>query len=151
MAINMQGEELLPADKDTVWAMLNDPEVLSACIPGCESLEKTSETSFMAVVMMKIGPVKARFHGNVKFEDFDPPNGYRIVGSGEGGVAGKAEGGAKVRLEEVEGGTLLVYEAEAKIVGKIAQIGNRLVASVAKKLAHRFFANFSNAVKGRAG
>ncbi|WP_417209716.1 CoxG family protein [Antarctobacter sp.] len=149
MAIDMSGEALLPAEKAVVWEMLNDPEVLQACIPGCEELERTSDNGFAAVARVKIGPVKARFKGAVTLEDMDPPNGYRIVGSGEGGVAGFAEGGATVRLEEAEGGTLLKYEASAKVGGKLAQIGNRLVGGVAKKMADQFFANFEEAVKAR--
>lgn len=150
MAIVMKGSAVLPADKSVVWEMLNDAEVLKACIPGCESLEKTSDTSFSAVAKMKIGPVKAKFKGAVTLEDMNPPNSYRIVGSGEGGVAGFAEGGAFVELEDTDDGTLLKYSAEAKVGGKLAQIGNRLVGGVAKKMADQFFAKFEEAVKERA-
>jgi len=150
MAIDISGEAFLPAKKALVWEMLNDTDTLRACIPGCESLEKTSEGGFAAVASVKIGPVKARFKGSVKLEDMDPPNSYRIVGAGEGGVAGFAEGGARVRLEVSDGGTILKYEAEAKVGGKLAQIGNRLVGGVAKKMADQFFANFADAVSERA-
>jgi uncharacterized protein len=149
MAINMVGEASLPAQKSAVWNLLNDPEVLKACIPGCESLEMLSETRFAAIAKVKVGPVRATFRGKVNLEDLDPPNGYRLVGEGDGGVAGFAKGGAKVQLLEVDGGTLLRYEVEAHIGGKLAQIGARLIDGVAKKTADEFFANFSEAVKNR--
>jgi carbon monoxide dehydrogenase subunit G len=146
MAFTMTGEQILPADKATVWRMLNDAEVLKASIPGCEDLTKTSDTSFAAVAKIKLGPVKATFKGNVELSDIDPPNGYTISGQGEGGVAGFAKGGAKVRLEDVEGGTRLVYDVEAQIGGKLAQLGARLINGVAKKMADEFFAKFAQAV-----
>jgi uncharacterized protein len=147
MAMTMTGEFVLPADKATVWARLNDPETLKASIPGCESLEKTSDTEFEAVVKVKIGPVSARFKGKVRLTDIDAPNSYRIVGEGEGGVAGFAKGGATVRLAEAEGGgTRLSYEVDAQVGGKIAQLGARLVDGTAKKLAAEFFDNFAKAL-----
>src|SRR5579863_10774267 len=103
MAMTMTGETTLPADRAKVWAMLNDPAVLKACIPGCQSLEKTSDTSFAATVKVKIGPVGATFKGAVQLTDLDPPNGYTISGEGEGGIAGFAKGGAKVRLSDAAG------------------------------------------------
>ncbi len=109
MAMTMSGEIQLPASRDVVWQKLNDPEVLKATIPGCESLEKTSDTSFQAVAVTKIGPVKAKWKGKVNLTDLDPPNGYKIVGEGEGGVAGFAKGSADVRLSDKDGGTLLTY------------------------------------------
>ena len=149
MAMTMTGEFMLPADKATVWARLNDAATLQAAIPGCESLEKTSDTEFAAVVKVKIGPVSARFKGKVRLTDIDAPNSYRIVGEGEGGVAGFAKGGATVRLAEVEGGgTRLGYEVEAQVGGKIAQLGARLVDGTAKKLAAEFFDNFAKALGG---
>lgn len=150
MAINMAGEAQLAAPKETVWAMLNDPEVLQACIPGCESLEKVSDTAFSAVAKVKLGPVKAAFRGKVSLEDLDPPNGYRLVGEGDGGISGFAKGGARVDLVENDGGTLLRYEAEAQIGGKLAQIGSRLVGGVAKKMADEFFSRFSELVAAHA-
>ncbi|MDB5596028.1 MAG: carbon monoxide dehydrogenase [Hyphomicrobiales bacterium] len=150
MAMTMKGEVALPADRETVWAKLNDPEVLKACIPGCQTLEKTSETSFTAVVKLKVGPVGATFKGNVELTDLDPPNGYRISGQGEGGVAGFAKGGATVSLTDpAEGaeGCTLNYNVEANVGGKIAQLGARLIDGVAKKTADQFFANFAAAVK----
>ena len=143
MAMTMQGEVVLPADRATVWAALNDPEVLKTCIPGCESLEKTSDTEFKAVAKVSIGPVKATFKGAVQLSDLDPPNGYTIGGEGQGGIAGFAKGGAKVRLEEVPEGTRLAYDVDAQVGGKIAQLGGRLINGVAKKYADEFFANFA--------
>jgi carbon monoxide dehydrogenase subunit G len=148
MAMTMTGEVQLPAARDTVWAKLNDADVLKACIPGCEELEKLSDTEFKAVAVSKIGPVKARFKGNVHLTDLDPPNGYRISGEGDGGVAGFAKGGATVSLADKDGGTLLTYNVEAQIGGKLAQLGQRLVNGAAKKVADDFFANFAKAVSG---
>jgi carbon monoxide dehydrogenase subunit G len=148
MAMTMTGEVQLPAAKDTVWTKLNDADVLKACIPGCEELEKLSDTEFKAVAVSKIGPVKARFKGNVHLTDLDPPNGYRISGEGDGGVAGFAKGGATVALADKDGGTLLTYNVEAQIGGKLAQLGQRLVNGAAKKVADDFFANFAKAVSG---
>jgi carbon monoxide dehydrogenase subunit G len=148
MAMTMKGEVPLPADKQTVWAKLNDPDVLKACIPGCQSLDKTSDTSFAAVVKLKVGPVSATFKGAVDLLDLDPPNGYRISGQGEGGIAGFAKGGAKVALTDAEGGgTLLSYDVEANVGGKIAQLGARLIDGVAKKNADQFFTTFAEVVK----
>src|SRR3984893_7960544 len=110
MAMTMNGEGQLPDTPEAVWAKLNDSDVLSACIPGCESLEKLSEVEFEAVAVTKVGPVKARFKGKVRLSDLDPPNHYRISGEGDGGVAGFARGGASVSLQPKEGGTLLTYE-----------------------------------------
>ncbi len=148
MAVNMSGEVVLAADRERVWAMLNDPEVLKICIPGCETFERDGENAFRAVAKVKIGPVNARFKGKVNLTDIDAPNSYRISGEGEGGVAGFAKGGAAVRLEPAEGGTRLVYDVEATVGGKIAQLGSRLVNSVAKKNADAFFAKFAEAVGG---
>lgn len=147
MALEMHGDYELPVSRERVWAALNDPEMLKRCIPGCEELEKLSDTEFRAVAVAKVGPVKARFKGNVTLTDLNPPEGYRISGQGDGGIAGFAKGGAAVRLEPTEaGGTNLHYEAEAQIGGKLAQIGQRLVAGTAKKIADEFFANFAKAV-----
>ncbi len=143
MAMTMQGEVVLPAGREKVWTALNDPDVLKSCIPGCQELEKTSDTGFRAVAKLSIGPVKATFKGAVKLSDLDPPNGYTISGEGQGGVAGFAKGGAKVRLEDAEGGTRLTYDVDAQVGGKIAQLGGRLINGVAKKYADEFFANFA--------
>ena len=147
MAMTMNGEVTLPAGIDAVWAALNDPEVLKACIPGCEQLNKDDDTHFSAVVKVKLGPVKATFKGKVELVDLDPPNGYRIQGEGEGGIAGFAKGGAKVALSDAgENQTLLRYDVEAQVGGKLMQLGSRLIDSVSKKLADEFFANFAKAV-----
>ena len=146
MAMTMTGEIQLAAPREAVWAKLNDPAVLKACIPGCEELEKTEDQGFRAVARMKVGPVSARFRGKVTLSDLDPPNGYKISGEGEGGVAGFAKGGARVDLVEREGGTLLSYHVDAQIGGKLAQLGQRLINGTAKKMADEFFANFARAL-----
>jgi carbon monoxide dehydrogenase subunit G len=146
MAMTMAGEYQLPASQQTVWEKLNDPAVLKACIPGCQELERTGDNGFKAVATIKIGPVKATFKGNVTLSDLDPPNGYKISGQGEGGVAGFAKGGATVKLAPKDGGTLLTYNVEAQIGGKLAQLGQRLVNGAAKKVADDFFGNFVKAV-----
>jgi carbon monoxide dehydrogenase subunit G len=143
MAMTMNGEVQLSASRETVWEKLNDPEVLKACIPGCEELEPTEESGFRAVAKMKVGPVSARFKGRVTLSDLDPPRGYKITGEGEGGVAGFAKGGATVTLDDRDGGTLLTYNVEAQIGGKLAQLGQRLILGSAKKLADEFFNNFA--------
>ena len=149
MAMTMNGEVQLKAAPQVVWEKLNDPEILKQCIPGCEQLEKTAENEFVAVATNKIGPVKARFKGKVRFTDIDPPNGYKISGEGDGGVAGFAKGGATVRLEPVDGGgTTLKYSVEAQIGGKLAQLGQRLINGAAKKMADQFFAKFVTTVEG---
>ena len=148
MAMTMNGEVQLAAPRKAVWDKLNDPEVLKASIPGCEELEKTDDQGFRATVKVKVGPVSARFKGKVTLSDLDTPNGYRISGEGEGGVAGFAKGGANVALAEKDGGTLLSYNVEAQIGGKLAQLGQRLINGSAKKLADEFFANFAKAVQG---
>jgi carbon monoxide dehydrogenase subunit G len=147
MAMVMTGEQQLAAPREKVWAMLNDPAVLKTCIPGCESLETIGENEFQAIATNRIGPVKARFKGKVRLSDMDPPNGYRISGEGDGGIAGFAKGGATVKLTPKDGGTLLTYNVEAQIGGKLAQLGQRLVNGAAKKLADDFFAKFAQAVK----
>jgi len=146
MAMTMSGEYQLAVPQETVWEKLNDAETLKACIPGCEQLDKTSPTEFEAVAVTKIGPVKARFKGKVTLSDLDPPNGYTISGQGDGGVAGFAKGGATVKLAPKDGGTLLSYNVEAQIGGKLAQLGQRLINGVAKKMADDFFQKFAAAV-----
>ena len=146
MAMTMSGAVQLPAKREAVWAKLNDAEVLKTCVPGCEQLDKVSDTEFQAIASIKIGPVKARWKGKVRLSDLDPPNGYKITGEGEGGVAGFAKGNAVVGLTDKDGGTLLSYNVEAQIGGKLAQLGQRLINSAAKKTADDFFANFAKAV-----
>jgi carbon monoxide dehydrogenase subunit G len=141
--MKLSGEHHISADRQTVWDALNDPEILKACLPGCEELEKTSETDMTAKITTKIGPVKATFTGAVTLSDLDPPNGYTLKGEGQGGAAGFASGSAKVSLSDGEnGGTILQYTVEARVGGKLAQIGSRLIDSVSKKLAAQFFDTF---------
>src|SRR5215831_1865370 len=125
--MEMAGERLISASKATVWNALNDPEILKASIPGCETLEAVSETEMTATVAIKLGPISARFAGRVKLSDIDPPNGYTLSGEGKGGPAGFAKGAAKVRLDEQTGATLLRYTVEAQVGGKLAQLGSRLI------------------------
>ena len=146
MPMTMTGEVQLPASLEAVWAKLNDADVLKACIPGCEELTKASDTEFQAVAVTKIGPVKARFKGKVHLTDLNPPYGYKIAGEGDGGVAGFAKGGATVTLADNDGGTLLTYNVEAQIGGKLAQLGQRLINGAAKKIADDFFKNFAATV-----
>jgi len=149
--MQINDSQRIPASKDKVWAALNDPEVLKACIPGCQNLEMTSPTEMTATVVFKVGPVKATFGGKVTLSELDPPNSYRITGEGSGGVAGFAKGGAAVRLEaESPDVTILHYEVDAQIGGKLAQLGQRLIDSTARKLSADFFAAFGKAVGGEA-
>jgi uncharacterized protein len=147
MALTMTGEVDLPAPQHVVWAKLNDADVLKASIPGCESLEKLSETEFQAVAKIKIGPVTATFKGRVELSEIDAPNGYTISGEGQGGIAGFAKGGAKVQLSPSETGTRMTYEVEAHVGGKIAQLGARLIDGVAKRMADQFFERFAEQVQ----
>ena len=146
--MEMTGERRIPASRQAVWDALNDPEILKQCIAGCESLDKTSDTEFSARVTSRVGPVTAKFTGKVELSDIDPPNGYTISGEGQGGVAGFAKGGAKVQLAEDGDGTLLTYEANGTVGGKLAQIGSRLIDSTARKMADDFFDKFAEAVGG---
>ncbi len=146
--MDMTGEYRVPAPRETVWQALNDVEVLRQSIPGCDEIEKTSDTSFTAKVTAKVGPVKAKFSGAVTLSDIDPPNGYTISGEGTGGAAGFAKGGAQVTLEEDGDGTLLKYTVNATVGGKLAQIGSRLIDSTSKKMANEFFGKFVEVVGG---
>jgi carbon monoxide dehydrogenase subunit G len=148
--MDMTGEYRISASREEVWRALNDTEILKNCIPGCDEMEKTSDTEFAAKVTAKVGPVKAKFSGAVALSDIDPPNGYTISGEGTGGPAGFAKGGAQVRLEPDGDGTLLKYTVNATVGGKLAQIGSRLIDSTAKKMANDFFGNFAEAVGGEA-
>ena len=144
--MDMTGERRIAASRETVWQALNDPTVLKASIPGCETLEKVSDTDMTATAAVRIGPIAARFAGAVHLSDLDPPNSYTIGGEGQGGVAGFAKGGATVSLSDQDGGTLLTYDVEAQIGGKLAQLGQRLINSAAKKTADDFFVKFAAAV-----
>jgi uncharacterized protein len=150
MGMKLDGEVLLPAAREQVWKCLNDPEILMKCIPGCERLERKSDTCMSATSKLKIGPITAKFGGSVTFSDIDPPNGYKISGEGEGGVAGFAKGSAVVKLLEQEGGTLLSYVVEVQIGGKIAQLGQRLITGTAKKLSDKFFSDFASQMSEEA-
>jgi carbon monoxide dehydrogenase subunit G len=141
--MEIKGEYKIAAPRDKVFAALNDPAILQACIPGCESLEKTSDTEMKAKVRLRIGPVSANFAGKVTLSDIDPPNGYRISGEGQGGVAGFAKGGAVVTLRDDGGATVLDYNVDAQVGGKIAQVGARLIDGTARKLADEFFGKFA--------
>jgi len=150
--MDMTGQHTIPAPRQTVWEALNDPDVLKACIPGCEEIERTGDDGFAAKVSVKVGPVKAKFGGQVTLSDIDPPNGYTISGEGKGGAAGFAKGGAKVKLTDADGGgTVLSYEVNASVGGKLAQIGARLIDSTARKYANDFFEKFTEIAAGRAG
>ena len=144
--MDMTGTQHIEAPRDVVWAALNDVEVLKQSIPGCQSIEKVSDTGMNAKVTLKVGPVKATFTGKVTLSDLDPPNGYTITGEGSGGAAGFAKGSAVVRLVEDAGATNLNYEVKAQIGGKLAQLGSRLIDATSKKLAAEFFEKFSEAV-----
>jgi len=142
--MNLSGEYRLPLPRTVVWDGLNNPEILKQCIPGCEELTKTEDNGFAAKVGLKIGPMTARFTGKVTLSDIDPPNGYKIAGEGQGGVAGFGKGSAIVKLaEDGEGGTILTYTADSQVGGKMAQLGSRLIDATAKKLADEFFGKFS--------
>ena len=141
--MEMTGEYRIAAPRERVWQALNDPAVLRASIPGCESIEKVSDTELTARVSLAVGPVKAKFSGKVTLSNLDPPNGYTISGEGQGGVAGFGKGGAQVRLEPDGEATILRYTATATVGGKIAQLGARLVDATAKKLADEFFNRFA--------
>jgi uncharacterized protein len=140
--MDMQGERRIPAPRQAVWERLNDPETLKQCIPGCQEIEKTSDTEFTAKVRAKVGPVSANFTGKVTLSDLNPPQGYTISGEGQGGVAGFAKGSAKVALDEEGGDTVLRYGVQAQVGGKLAQIGSRLIDATARKMADDFFGKF---------
>ena len=141
--MEITGEYRISASRVQVWEALNDPDVLRACIPGLENLDKKSDTEFAAVVTTRVGPVKVRFEGSVTLSDLDPPHGYQIVGEGQGGVAGFAKGACQVSLGEEGEETLLRYRADAQVGGKLAQIGSRMISGVAKKTANDFFSAFA--------
>ncbi|MES5486518.1 SRPBCC domain-containing protein [Bradyrhizobium sp. INPA03-11B] len=147
--MDMRGQQHIPASREIVWNALNDPEILRICIPGCQELVKSSDTQMTAVAVIKVGPVTARFQGAVTLSDLDPPNGYTISGEGQGGVAGFAKGTAIVRLEADGDGTLLHYEVNAQIGGKLSQLGGRLIDATAKKMSGLFFQKFAQEIGDR--
>jgi carbon monoxide dehydrogenase subunit G len=145
--MEMTGEFRIPAPRDRVWQALNDPETLKRAIPGCQTIEKVTDTEFTAKVVAKVGPVRATFGGKVNLTDLDPPKAYTISGEGNGGVAGFAKGSAKVNLdEESDDATRLRYEVQAHVGGKLAQIGSRLIDATSRKMADEFFGNFVTAI-----
>ncbi|WP_199555610.1 CoxG family protein [Sandaracinobacteroides hominis] len=147
--MNLEGETLIQAGRDRVWAALNDPAVLARCIDGVESLEQVEPNRFAGVLNAKVGPVKARFTGQVDLTELDPPNRYVLVGEGKGGVAGFAKGSAEVALSDAEGGaTRLTYVARSQVGGKLAQLGTRLIEGTARSYAENFFAAFKAEVEG---
>ena len=146
--MELTGSRIINASRAEVWEALNDPEVLKACIQGCSEMIRDEDGGFTAVVTQKVGPVKATFKGAVTLSDIVVQESYTISGEGKGGAAGFAKGGAKVKLADVVGGTALSYEVEARVGGKLAQIGSRLVNGFAKKMADKFFTNFQMALEG---
>ncbi|SLN22168.1 Carbon monoxide dehydrogenase subunit G (CoxG) [Pseudoruegeria aquimaris] len=147
--MELKDEIFINAPKATVYAALNDPGILKECIPGCEELIQHSPTELEAKVVLKIGPVKAKFGGTVTLDTDGAPDAFSLAGEGQGGAAGFARGGADVTLTEQDGGTLLSYEAKAEIGGKIAQLGSRLIQGTAKKLSAKFFESFAEKVGAR--
>ena len=150
--MELTGEYRIPAPREAVWKALNDPEILKQSIPGCEEIRKLSDTEMTAKVTARVGPVKASFSGKVTLSDLDPPNGYKISGEGQGGVAGFAKGSADVRLkpDETGAGTILTYTANAAVGGKLAQIGSRLIEGTSKQMADQFFGKFAEIVAAGA-
>jgi carbon monoxide dehydrogenase subunit G len=144
--MDMSGERRIPAPREKVWAALNDPEILRSSIPGCETMEKLSDNELKATAAVRIGPISARFTGKVQLLDLDPPNGYRIAGEGQGGVAGFAKGGATVKLTQDGSDTIMAYDVKAQVGGKIAQLGARLIDATAKQMADAFFDRFAATV-----
>lgn len=144
--MDMTGERRIPAPRQKVWDALNDPQVLKACIPGCESVERQPNGDLKATAAVKIGPISTRFSGLLKLLDLDPPNSYRIAGEGQGGAAGFAKGGATVNLSDDGAFTIMRYEVKAQVGGKIAQLGARLVDATSKQMADAFFNRFTNEV-----
>ncbi len=149
--MEMTGSYQIPAPREKVWAALNDPVVLKACIPGCEALEKLSDTEMTGTVKAKVGPVSATFKGNVTLSNIDAPNSCTITGEGKGGPAGFAKGGADVTLTDDDGVTLLTYAVKAQVGGKLAQVGARLIDATAKQMADQFFSAFADKVGSEDG
>lgn len=144
--MDVDGEERIAAPREVVWNALNDPEILRQCIPGCQSLEKTSPTELVTTVRIKIGPVGATFNGEITLSNINAPESYTISGEGKGGIAGFGKGAADVVLIEDGDETILRYAAKAQVGGKLAQLGSRLIDSASRKLAQQFFADFNAAV-----
>jgi hypothetical protein len=148
--MEMTGEQLIPVPQQRVWEGLNDPEVLKACIPGCETIERVSDTEYRVAMTAAVGPVKAKFNGKLLLADLNPPNSYTLSFEGSGGAAGFGKGGAQVALAPEGAGTRLSYKATAQVGGKLAQVGSRLIDGVAKKMADEFFQRFNLQLAGPA-
>lgn len=146
--MNMDGEQQIAAPRQRVWEALNDPDILRASIPGCQSLAKESDDRFTATVEVKVGPIGARFKGTVSLTDLDPANGYTLNLSGNGGIAGSVTGSARVRLRDEAGGTVIAYQVEAQTAGRMAQLGGPIIDATAKQLAGKFFSRFGEIVAG---
>ena len=149
--MEMSGEQLIPASQQTVWDALNDPQMLKACVPGCETIEPTGENAYQVLMVARVGPVSAKFKGKLTLSDIRPPESYSLAFEGQGGAAGFAKGGAQVRLSPADGKTSLHYDVKASVGGKLAQIGSRLVDAAAKKVADDFFRNFNEKVSALRG
>jgi len=145
--MNLSDSRTIKADINTVWAALLNADVLKECVPGCQEMTGSPEDGFQATVVQKVGPVKATFKGEVELQEMQPPNSVKIVGAGKGGAAGFAKGGADVRLEAEGDSTILHYDVEAKVGGKLAQLGSRIIDGFAKKMADEFFTRFQNALE----
>jgi carbon monoxide dehydrogenase subunit G len=146
--MELAGQRRLPVDRDSAWKALNDPEILKASIPGCESIEKVSDDDYSVTVATALGPVRAKFRGRLRLENVVPPERYTLRFEGEGGAAGFAKGSADVTLTAKDGGTTLDYRVNAQVAGRIAQVGSRLIDSAAMKLADDFFAAFEKTLSG---
>ena len=149
--MEMTGEQLVPAPQQAVWDALNDPQMLKACVPGCESIEPAGENAYQVLMVARVGPVSAKFKGKLSLSDIRAPQSYSLAFEGQGGAAGFAKGGAQVRLSPKDSGTVLAYDVKASVGGKLAQIGSRLVDAAAKKIADDFFRNFNEKVAAQHG
>ena len=149
--MEMSGEQLVPAPQQAVWDGLNDPAMLKACVPGCESIEPIGDNVYQVLMVARVGPVSAKFKGKLTLSDIRPPQSYSIAFEGQGGAAGFAKGGAQVRLSPEGSATKLAYDVKASVGGKLAQIGSRLVDAAAKKIADDFFRNFNEKVSAQSG
>jgi carbon monoxide dehydrogenase subunit G len=143
--MELTDEQFLPLSREIIWVALNDPQILQASVPGCESLELVGDNQFKVVLAASVGPIKARFNGRLELKDLQAPESYALVFEGSGGAAGSCKGSAKVQLHVAEGGTRLVYFSQAQVGGRLAQVGARLIDGVAKKMAGEFFARFTAA------
>jgi len=149
--MEMTGEQLIPASQQDTWNALNDPEILKACVPGCEAIDPVAQNEFQVAMVARVGPVSAKFKGKLSLSDLDPPNSYSIAFEGQGGAAGFGKGSARVTLAPQEGGTRLGYTVNASVGGKLAQIGSRLVDAAARKIADDFFKTFNDKVASLHG